>query len=271
LFPQEVRVRSAIRPVQKGDWCPIDHDHFGGGGSEYCRRSDSLTTRVSTVQSWTTNIDPTGQASDAELIGSARLRAESRKTIVRARKEPHRQLPRASGPGRGPDSRPFFFFYIFPLLTMKSGGERGIRTLEGLLTLTPLAGERFRPLSHLSRIQIVIRARRKERFDSGHPAPRPSGALRASKSAVLPICRPLSHLSRIQIVIRARRKERFDSGHPAPRPPGALRASKSAVLPICRPLSHLSGIQISIAPRMSGTPHIRPAAHTTQAIGPGKA
>ena len=33
---------------------------------------------------------------------------------------------------------------------MESGGERGIRTLEGLLTLTPLAGERFQPLSHLS-------------------------------------------------------------------------------------------------------------------------
>ena len=31
-----------------------------------------------------------------------------------------------------------------------SGGERGIRTLEGVLALTPLAGERFRPLSHLS-------------------------------------------------------------------------------------------------------------------------
>ena len=30
------------------------------------------------------------------------------------------------------------------------GGERGIRTLEGLLTLTPLAGERLQPLSHLS-------------------------------------------------------------------------------------------------------------------------
>ena len=30
------------------------------------------------------------------------------------------------------------------------GGERGIRTLEGRLTLTPLAGERFQPLSHLS-------------------------------------------------------------------------------------------------------------------------
>ena len=30
------------------------------------------------------------------------------------------------------------------------GGERGIRTLEGLLTLTPLAGVRLRPLGHLS-------------------------------------------------------------------------------------------------------------------------
>ena len=32
----------------------------------------------------------------------------------------------------------------------KVGGERGIRTLEGLLTLTPLAGVRLRPLGHLS-------------------------------------------------------------------------------------------------------------------------
>src|ERR1041385_3758468 len=30
------------------------------------------------------------------------------------------------------------------------GGERGIRTLEGLLALTPLAGVRLRPLGHLS-------------------------------------------------------------------------------------------------------------------------
>src|ERR1700681_4426382 len=30
------------------------------------------------------------------------------------------------------------------------GGERRIRTLEGLLTLTPLAGVRLRPLGHLS-------------------------------------------------------------------------------------------------------------------------
>ena len=39
---------------------------------------------------------------------------------------------------------------LFQQLTIESGGERGIRTLEGVLALTPLAGERFRPLSHLS-------------------------------------------------------------------------------------------------------------------------
>ena len=33
---------------------------------------------------------------------------------------------------------------------LEIGGERGIRTLEGLLTLTPLAGVRLRPLGHLS-------------------------------------------------------------------------------------------------------------------------
>ncbi|MEY3042983.1 MAG: hypothetical protein RLZZ174_2065 [Pseudomonadota bacterium] len=32
----------------------------------------------------------------------------------------------------------------------EDGGERGIRTLDGLLTHTPLAGERLRPLGHLS-------------------------------------------------------------------------------------------------------------------------
>src|SRR3954471_19415338 len=35
-------------------------------------------------------------------------------------------------------------------VTVRTGGERGIRTLEGLLTLTPLAGVRLRPLGHLS-------------------------------------------------------------------------------------------------------------------------
>ena len=35
-------------------------------------------------------------------------------------------------------------------LEVNFGGERGIRTLEGLLALTPLAGVRLRPLGHLS-------------------------------------------------------------------------------------------------------------------------
>ena len=37
-----------------------------------------------------------------------------------------------------------------PLATRLFGGEGGIRTLDGLLTHTPLAGERLQPLGHLS-------------------------------------------------------------------------------------------------------------------------
>ncbi len=60
------------------------------------------------------------------------------------------------------------------------GGEGGIRTLEGVLALTPLAGERFRPLSHLSdmfdsSLSFVLKEGLTRRF-----APRPAGALRAS-------------------------------------------------------------------------------------------
>ena len=45
------------------------------------------------------------------------------------------------------------------------GGERGIRTLEGLLALTPLAGVRLRPLGHLSvlRTRVILLAERKNR------------------------------------------------------------------------------------------------------------
>ena len=39
----------------------------------------------------------------------------------------------------------------------QDGGERGIRTLEGLLTLTPLAGVRLRPLGHLSGVRCAVR------------------------------------------------------------------------------------------------------------------
>ena len=37
-----------------------------------------------------------------------------------------------------------------PHLNVLCGGEGGIRTLDGLLTHTPLAGARLRPLGHLS-------------------------------------------------------------------------------------------------------------------------
>ena len=40
--------------------------------------------------------------------------------------------------------------------TQRIGGERGIRTLEGLLTLTPLAGVRLRPLGHLSGMSCAL-------------------------------------------------------------------------------------------------------------------
>ena len=36
------------------------------------------------------------------------------------------------------------------MILIDAGGEEGIRTLEKLLTSTPLAGERLRPLGHLS-------------------------------------------------------------------------------------------------------------------------
>ena len=38
---------------------------------------------------------------------------------------------------------------------IKYGGERGIRTLDELLTHTPLAGERLQPLGHLSNLLVT--------------------------------------------------------------------------------------------------------------------
>jgi hypothetical protein len=40
--------------------------------------------------------------------------------------------------------------YFNTNLLILNGGERGIRTLDGLLTHTHLAGERLQPLGHLS-------------------------------------------------------------------------------------------------------------------------
>ena len=52
------------------------------------------------------------------------------------------------------------------------GGERGIRTLEGLLTLTPLAGVRLRPLGHLSAARNCLCF---QRFDQPVPVARARG------------------------------------------------------------------------------------------------
>ncbi len=43
-------------------------------------------------------------------------------------------------------------YLLQPLYGQGIGGEGGIRTLDELLTHTPLAGERLRPLGHLSGI-----------------------------------------------------------------------------------------------------------------------
>ena len=39
---------------------------------------------------------------------------------------------------------------------MTTGGERGIRTLDRILSYTPLAGARLRPLGHLSGMHITL-------------------------------------------------------------------------------------------------------------------
>ena len=60
------------------------------------------------------------------------------------------------------------------------GGERGIRTLEGLLTLTPLAGVRLRPLGHLSTFVSFDPARAQSRKADARrscAAPRACGGL----------------------------------------------------------------------------------------------
>jgi hypothetical protein len=48
--------------------------------------------------------------------------------------------------------------YWYTLIDIKItiyGGERGIRTLDTLLTYTPLAGARLQPLGHFSVIVLV--------------------------------------------------------------------------------------------------------------------
>ena len=91
-----------------------------------------------------------------------------------------------------------------------TGGEGGIRTLDGLLTHTPLAGARLRPLGHLShrampkieRGMIPVRgspgkARGAENgLITRRPAPRPSGR---PKAGVIPASLPPQPPDQIRI------------------------------------------------------------------------
>ena len=43
-----------------------------------------------------------------------------------------------------------YVIYVGQFAPQGSGGDEGIRTLDGLMTHTPLAGERLRPLGHVS-------------------------------------------------------------------------------------------------------------------------
>ncbi len=51
------------------------------------------------------------------------------------------------------------------------GGERGIRTLDGLLTHTPLAGERLQPLGHLSNAKYFTLPKGSALFRASCPTP----------------------------------------------------------------------------------------------------
>ena len=120
-------------------------------------------------------------------------------------------------------------FIIGPSLrpNNKCGGERGIRTLEGVLALTPLAGERFRPLSHLSEmfdssLSYVYSEGLTRRF-----APRPFGAHSC-------VCRRYA----------PRMTRRF-----APRPFGRFRFSPVRQPLPCRPRAHIV---------RSGLPQVNP-------------
>src|ERR1700722_9828376 len=129
------------------------------------------------------------------------------------------------------------------MLSKRLAERVGFEPTNTFWDVTHFPGERLRPLGHLSVNRILIKPTAGG-IDSGHPGPRPTGALRASKIApgdfVEPTntfwdvthfpgerLRPLGHLSVNRILIKPTAGG-IDSGHPGPRPTGALRASKIA-------------------------------------------
>src|SRR5688572_4396586 len=97
-------------------------------------------------------------------------------------------------------------------LVRNFGGERGIRTLEGLLTLTPLAGVRLRPLGHLS--GGVSRARK----DKARPLRRKAAGGRNLDSGLAGRLRPAPEISR-----RRSRRWPWRALHGRPQGPPAAR------------------------------------------------
>ena len=81
---------------------------------------------------------------------TARDRLRERSGVLRGRCAAARRTLLSMFEGSNPLERPSAGTESFGETAQNIGGERGIRTLEGLLTLTPLAGVRLRPLGHLS-------------------------------------------------------------------------------------------------------------------------
>jgi hypothetical protein len=113
----------------------------------------SVQTMLDTYAAWTEGAGEAGVAAIKQAMeGNSKLALHSQ-SIIEAT---------GTDPLRSPESgNRLAIGHARPNLSCENkrenyGGERGIRTLEGLLTLTPLAGVRLRPLGHLSaRLKIA--------------------------------------------------------------------------------------------------------------------
>src|ERR1700723_928915 len=129
---------------------------------------------------------------------------------------------------------------------MPRGGEGGIRTLDGLLTHTPLAGARLRPLGHLSGQEIALITERRMIPARSSPG-KAKGRCYPRVVAVLPIggeggidsgLRPSPSGRRVRVVQnRLRRFCRTLDGLLTHTPLAGARL---------RPLGHLCGQEIAL-------------------------
>jgi len=141
--PYSARHSSVSRNLMVGKnplWVAKQHGH-------------SVQTMLDTYAAWTEGAGEAGVAAIKQAMeGNSKLALHSQ-SIIEAT---------GTDPLRSPESgNRLAIGHARPNLSCENkrenyGGERGIRTLEGLLTLTPLAGVRLRPLGHLSaRLKIA--------------------------------------------------------------------------------------------------------------------